>query len=443
MLTAETIFNYVWQHFCSVFSEAKGLEIGYGKTQNGKVKISAAGLPFFEKKVPFPEEICWQIWDGQRIPFLFQNNLKEVISSTENGLEIQADIIAGAFFFLSSWQEIYASARDKFNRFPYEASLQFKHNFITIPVVNYYFNILKTALERAYGVTLKNQLWSENSFATFLSHDVDHLESAWKIEGIKQLKKGSFLNVAKLGFQKLSGKDHFLNVETVAETVKKYGGVSTFFWLNKKGKYQNLPNADYDVAEPKYQKLIAALQEAGFENGVHGSFGTSENPEQLKTEAAKLLLPVKGNRFHYLWFDPEKTPQTLTDAGIAYDSTLGFAEHFGFRNSYCLPFRPFDFLRLKPYPFLEIPLNLMDTTLWHPNYLQIPPQEITQKLEPMLHEIKKFGGVFGLLWHNENFSELNKRNGLEAFENIMQQLVNLKTTFRTGQQLSDKFKTRF
>ncbi len=439
MLTTETIFHYVWLHFCSLYPEAKKLVVSYGGKQSSKVNILPYSLRFFENKLPFPEEICWQSWNNQRIPFLFQTELSEVISKAENAVIINADIIAGAFYFLSGWQEIHATEHDRFGRFPYIASLQFQHNFVTIPVVNYYFDILKTALEKGYGISLQN---SNNQFTTFLSHDVDRLESAWKVEGLKQLKQGKWLEIPKLGFQKLRGEDHWHNLKTVAKTVKKLGAVSTFFWLTQEGKYQEHPNADYDISEPRYQKLISFLQAEGFENALHGSFGSSENTIQLKQEAEKLNVTVTGNRFHYLCFNPEKTPQILTDAGIKYDSTLGFAEHFGFRNAYCFPFRLFDFSTQKPYPFLEIPLNLMDATLWHPNYLQIPPEKIVETITPMLQEIKKFSGVFSLLWHNENFSELNKNNGLVAFEIIMQELQNLGSQFKTGAQICQIYTER-
>ena len=436
MLTSEIVFNYVWLHFCSLYPAAKNLHVAYGENQTGDIKIYATGLTFFEKKLPFPEAICWQNWNGQKIPFLFQSSLPEIISEDENGIKINADIIAAAFYFLSGWQEIHSKERDRFNRFPYKASLQYRHNFVTIPVVNYYFDILKTALEKQYGISLQN---SKNQFTTFLSHDIDRLESAWKVEGLRQLKKGNLLAIPMLAFQKISGKDHWHNLKTVAQTVKKFRATSTFFWLAQKGKYLNHPNADYDIAESKYQQLIKFLEAEGFENAIHGSFGNSENPIQLKTEAAKITDKVIGNRFHYLCFDPIKTPGILVKAGIAYDSTLGFAEQFGFRNSYCFPFRLFDFSSLKPYPFLEIPLNLMDATLWHPNYLQIPPEKVAETIKLMLQEIKKFGGVFGLLWHNENFSELNTKNGLRTFEIIMQELKNLNSSYKTGAQLYQEF----
>jgi hypothetical protein len=441
MLSAAIVLDYVWLHFCSLFPEAAEMKPAYGSEATAKVKINSAGLTFLLKKLTFPEEIFWVMWEDKKIPVLTAGNKESLFTEQEKGLLIQPDIIASAFYFLSGWQEYYSQKRDRFGRFPFSESLQFKHDFVALPVVNYYFDILKTALEKAYGTRLK-KAEENNSFTTFLSHDVDRLESAWKVEGIKQLKQGKILSTGSLVLQKLSGSDHWHNLKTVANTVKKYGAVSTFFWLAQPGKYQGHPNADYDITQPKYQSLLRELAKEGFENGIHGSFGTSTAQDQLKSEISRLQLPVKGNRYHYLCFDPAITAQTLTNAGLQYDSTLGFAEHFGFRNGYCFPFRLFDFSTSKPYPFLEIPLHLMDATLWHPNYLQLAPENVIPTLLPMLTEIKKFGGVFGLLWHNENFSDLNEHNGLAVFESIMQQLQTMGTTFRTGTQLCETYQAR-
>ncbi|KAA9345807.1 polysaccharide deacetylase family protein [Adhaeribacter soli] len=442
MLTPNIIFDYVWLHFCSLYPEAEKLEVLYGSNGQGKLKISAGGFPFFAQKVPFPEQLSWIEFEGTRLPVLFQEPALPLLSENDDQLEIHADLIASAFYFLSGWQEFYSKERDRFNRFPFQASLQYKHQFVTVPVVNYYFGILKTALEKAYGISLKKYENAPTGFTTFLSHDVDRLESAWKVEGLKQAQKGNYFRTAQLVIQKALEQDHWHNLKTVAGTVKKYGATSTFFWLAQPGKYNGHPNADYDIRHPKYQKLIKELAAAGFENSVHGSFGSSENSDQLKAEAAKLNPSVKGNRFHYLCFDPEKTPQALTSADLHYDSTLGFAEHFGFRNAYCFPFRLFDFINLKPYPFLEIPLHLMDATLWHPNYMQILPEQVLETIRPMLQEIQKFGGVFGLLWHNENFSELNIHNGLTVFESIMQELNQMGTIFKTGAAICQTYAER-
>jgi hypothetical protein len=122
---------------------------------------------------------------------------------------------------------------------------------------------------------------------------------------------------------------------------------------------------------------------------------------------------------------------------MAYDTTLGFSEHFGFRHGTCFPFRLFNFKTRQPYHFLEIPLHLMDATLHHPNYLQLTRAEIVPAITSMLREIEKFGGCFTWLWHNENFSEFNSDNGRAAFHQIMEYLQGQQAAFKTTGQVHD------
>lgn len=442
MLTAEIIFSYVWQHFVSVYPAAKELPVKYGGNSTGLVSIENNGLAFLALNKPFPPSLSWRVWEGKRLPFLFPPTEDQLLSEAHGQVHLHADVIAGAFYFLSGWQEYFSSSRDKFGRFPYRESLQYKHDFVTLPVVNYYFDMLRVALEKAYGLPLQHPVWGENAFLTFLSHDVDRLESAWKVAGVKALKKGNLADFFRLALSKLQGRDHWNNLENVMAAVRKFGAVSTFFWLPKQGKFKKHPNADYDITQPRYQQLITEINAAGFENGLHGSFGTATNPAQLETEQQRIPGGVAGNRFHYLCFDPARTPGVLEASTLQYDASLGFAEHFGFRNGYCFPFRLFDFQELEPYRFLELPLHLMDATLWHPHYLQLQPETMVLALSPMLAEIKKFGGCFGLLWHNENFSELNKQNGLTAFNKIMQELNRLNAGYKTGAELATLFQNR-
>ena len=157
---------------------------------------------------------------------------------------------------------------------------------------------------------------------------------------------------------------------------------------------------------------------------------------QLGEEIESLRHGTTGLRFHYLRWEPRQTPALVdvTDR-FSYDSTLGFAEHFGFRHSYCLPFYPFNFQTGAAHNFLEIPLNVMDTTLHHPHYLQLRAEEILPALRPMLEEIKKFGGVATVLWHNDHFDPANHLTGPRQFAEIMHYLQQQGTAFLTGSQI--------
>ncbi|CAN5753903.1 polysaccharide deacetylase family protein [soil metagenome] len=433
----DALLDYVLLHFYSLYgSPSRPFDIHYGLNGTSSVQISRSDLSFFESNDPFPEKVRWEEWGGRQIPFFFPTPEEGPLLRIRDGQAIiTQDVISSAFYLLSGWQEFHSPSRDRFHRFPYEASVQYRHQFITVPVVNYYFDLLKEAIEQAQGITLSSRLWGGAPFATCVTHDVDRYESAWKIASQEELRRGNVKAASRLLWQKLQGRDAWSNLPEVMGVLEKYGAEATFFFLPNHAKHQGHPNADYDISTPRYQKLLAEVERRGHEVGVHGSFKTATHAGYLLQEAARLQRPVQGNRFHYLCYDPSVTADVLKESGLKYDSTLGFPEHFGFRNGYCLPFWPFDFKNRRPYPFLEIPLHLMDVTLHHPHYLQVPPAEMFGAVKPMLEEIIKFRGCFTLLWHNENFSDHAFPGGRAVFEEIISYAASQKTVFLTGSQV--------
>jgi hypothetical protein len=81
----------------------------------------------------------------------------------------------------------------------------------------------------------------------------------------------------------------------------------------------------------------------------------------------------------------------------------------------------------------------MDATLHHPNYLQLAPDQVMPALQPLFAEVKRFGGVASVLWHNENFDPANTANGPRQFHEIMAHLQREGATFRTGREIWQEF----
>ena len=81
-----------------------------------------------------------------------------------------------------------------------------------------------------------------------------------------------------------------------------------------------------------------------------------------------------------------------------YDTSLGYADREGFRNSYCLPFRPYNHQEDRMYDTWEIPLTVMDVTLFQ--YRKLKFDQALCSVRELLKEVNKFQGVFVLLWHN-------------------------------------------
>ncbi|MGV3540520.1 MAG: polysaccharide deacetylase family protein [Rufibacter sp.] len=430
----QLLLDYVLFHFKRVYYLPEPLEISYGQDGHSRIQIQQTPSNFFQQQKPHPEQVIWKDWNGTQLPMFFDASPEaDWLTSDTNGyVTVQFDLVASAFFLLSGWQEFYSPERDQYGRIPYKASIQAKHGLVTKPVVNYYFDILKAAVEKAYGQPVALRTWKGKKFATCLTHDIDYLQSAWKVAGKPALQQGKLGPFFRLLSRKLKGKDAWYNLSEVARELAKLPATSTFFFLPQKGKSNGQPNADYDITSTQVQQEIKRLAATGHEIALHGSHGSGSTPGQLASEQAKINVPMQGNRFHYLRFDPAMSLDILEQTGVRYDSSLGFPEHFGFRNSFCHPFRLYNFKKQQMSSVWELPLNLMDITLNHPNYLQLSPEEVMPAITPMLQEIERFQGVFTLLWHNENFSPYGLPGGLQLFREIAQYLQIRGTTFLTA-----------
>lgn len=440
-MTAAVRLAYVLRHFRQVYDAVPAISIGYADSQP-TIEVADEGGPFFQQSRPYPPAPHWRTWEGQRVPFFFDSaSAAPLLEMRANTVRIAADVISAAFYLLSGWQEYFADARDRHGRFPYAASVQQQYGFVALPVVNYYFDVLKTAIEQVTGRRLQPKPWRAGAgFAVFVSHDVDYLRSAWKSPTKAALRQGRLLEAAQRLWRRLARPDAWDNLEAVATAVAAYGARSTFFMLpeHRPGS-EGTPNADYALS-PGLRRRLQALESEGCEVGLHGSIGTATAAPRLAWERAALPHSPRGLRFHYLRWDPRRTPAVVdAGAGFAYDSTLGFAEHFGFRHSYCHPFYPFNFATGGAHAFLEIPLNVMDATLHHPHYLQLSPAEVLPALRPMFAEIEKFGGVATLLWHNDRFDPANTAMGPQQFSEVMGHLQQRGAAFLRGRDIWQHF----
>ncbi|GAA3980636.1 DUF7033 domain-containing protein [Hymenobacter antarcticus] len=437
LVSDETRLAYVLRHFRLAFEAVPDVAIGYAPTPLG-VMVANHASGFFRVATPYPPAPNIREWAGRRVPFFFDSRPQASLLELATGrATIGADVISAAFYLLSGWQEYFSDARDRHGRFPYAGSVQQQYGFVALPVVNYYFDVLKTAVEHVTSVALRPRRWAADApFAAFITHDIDNLRSAWKAPAKAALRQGQLLKFGQLAWQHFTRPDTWDNLEAVAAAVAGFGARSTFFILPEhQPGADGTPNADYQIAASLRERL-RRLKQAGAEISLHGSIGTAaDGGARLGREIEALRPDIAGLRFHYLRWEPRATPALVAAAGFRYDSTLGFAEHFGFRNSYCQPFYPFNFATGGAHNFLEIPLNVMDTTLHHPNYLQLRAEEILPALQPMFAEIEKFGGVATVLWHNDHFDPANTVTGPVQFAEIMQHLRARGAAFRTGSQI--------
>lgn len=364
------------------------------------------------------------IREVEGLPILFpvteQKELYYIDSN--NNLIFCHDILKSAFYLLSGYQEYQnKDSHDALNRFSFLDSIQYKLGFVDKPIVNYYFGIIVQAIS-LYGA--KNNLPVShprifNTFGFILSHDVDYIDLYTKnyflykvkeVVGIKQSKLPAWTNfkLGLIGFLKYSNiikcDNPYWNFDFMRKVERDNNLRSVFYFLDR-----GILHSDsyYSFNEHRMIGLFKYLKQENCEIGLHGTVESISSREKMKSSIDKLQqasnVTIVGVRQHrLLWHHPE-TALIQESLGLKYDTTLGFAAHEGFRNSYCHPFRIYNFEEDRMTRLWEFPLNVMDVTLFA--YQKYTIADAYDKSLHIMHEVKKFGGVFSLLWHNSFFDE--------------------------------------
>lgn len=259
------------------------------------------------------------------------------------------------------------------------------------PIVESAVNAFGAELERAElersGFHVRKARWPGNApYAVALTHDVDNIARprSHLMERRSRFSKRDFL-LAILGVRSV-----YDNVSYMAGLERAKGLRSSFYFLS----------SEYDMG--KVSADLPALQREGWEVGLHGDFGTHDSAEKFAEALARFRrvagVEPTGVREHYLRFDFRKTWGIIDSAGLDYDTTVGNRATLGFRMGLATPFHPPD-SDWKPMRILELPLVLMDTTLW--GYLKRNEEEGMSDFLSMKGKVARVNGLFTLLWHQE------------------------------------------
>ena len=367
-----------------------------------------------------------------------------------NNLIFTHDYLKSSFYLLSGLQEIETDKKDFIGRFPFSESIQKKVNCVTIPVVNYYFEIIIQGLElfcSHHKINFKRKRLFDN-FGFFLSHDVDQIafyhvrETAFKLKQLlglsplifsKPLTFKLFLKGLVYLINPFPKKDPWWNFDEMTALEKGLRIRSAFYFL--KHEHCNMDSRCY-FDNPKIKTLIKSLKNDGFEVGLHGTILSAENEESLLRQTNEFVEIYGemhcGIRQHFLRFIHPKTFALQQKAGFKYDTTLAFAEHDGYRNSYCYPFRPYDFENDKMFDIWEIPLTMMEVSVL--NYRKLNFDGLKNAAFHLIDEAHKFGGLFSLLWHNSRLTEYEYPGVQEFYKELLEQIVEEKPAVFTGEE---------
>jgi peptidoglycan/xylan/chitin deacetylase (PgdA/CDA1 family) len=333
------------------------------------------------------------------------------------------DYLATIFYMVNCLQEYnpVASALDKYGRFRFEESFQYRFQ-----------NITENHVQRCIDAfcnehdALKYLAHQHQPTKVLLTHDIDSLYGAWKYESIWALKQGRLGLMFKIIAEFFLQNHSWFTIDKMLKIHTDNDVKSTFFWITQQGRDNvGIKNADYAIQSSVIQKTLNTVLNQGFEVGLHKS--------SLKTSflEEKNQLPqghIAANRFHFLKYNIPMGWQALEIGAVALDTSLGFVEAYGFRNGYGLPFAPFDWSQQRTLKTLVTPLNIMDGTLG--DYMKIPVNQIQNHIIDFF-EKHKYDALITLLWHNTEFSEYSFKAYIEIYKNILLYLKENETEITT------------
>ena len=378
--------------------------------------------------IPAEDPVLWQTAEPKHVtldgvPVLNAGEAPSSLSHRHHGqVRLTFDLARGAFWLLSRQEELGDGNRDAFGRFDCSASWLVRHGLAEVPVVDLYARLLARVLAEVAvraGLPLLRKLpWPRGQhYAVVLSHDVDDAGRFSPRQGLRMLgqaisqrsprgmARGTYYALAGLGNLLGRQSDPCWNFEVVMELEAEAGYRSTFFFVPEVGSARRDP--PYEVDTPRLRDLLSRLRAGGWEVGVHGNFDSYLDPEALRAQREKLERvlggTVRGVRQHYLRLQVPETFRAQVDAGFAYDGTVGYRSTVGFRAGVAFPFRPFDPTAGRQLALLELPLTVMDGSLfWQ---LNLEPPEASARTLALLGAVRSVEGVAVLLWHQRVWYE--------------------------------------
>lgn len=394
------IANFIFKDLC-------GFDVSYTESEeefntSKKAKLSYSEIPFgpeinitphtllFEKGIK-PQNISLSVWNN--IPVLFKNR----------NTQIPFDIFAASFFLLSRYEEYLPHIADNYNRFEADSSIAFQNKFLHLPVINLWVDELKKLI-----LTKHPELkCKENSYRYISTIDIDNAW-AFKHKGfmrtvgafVRSAVRADFTDI-KERVKSLWGRmqDPYDTYDLLLSVQKEYKLEMIYFFL-----LGNYGTNDKNISANNFafQCLIKHLGDYA-ETGIHPSFGSNNNVQQVKIEINRLTQITHKNvvksRQHFLKLHLPDTYKNLIACGIQEDYTMGYASQIGFRAGVCTPFNWYDLDAEQAAPLIVYPFCVMDATLNF--YMKLKPQEAIEKCKEVIDQVKKVKGTCVTLWHNE------------------------------------------
>ncbi|MGV3612333.1 MAG: polysaccharide deacetylase family protein [Fluviicola sp.] len=323
------------------------------------------------------------------------------------------DPLASIFYVLSRYEEYSPKFPDDHGRFTAKESLQSKFGWLHLQIVERWIE----AFFQVYSPELLTILQEKKTLRVIPSFDIDNTFAykwkegwrSWLSNGKDLLQNNKERLKERKAVQKGESADPFDSFETIREVFKNYPETRVFWQLGNYAKY------DTNIAwnHPQHQELISEMSQLG-NVGLHPSYASNQLDERLNQEVMRIRKitskTVTESRQHFLKLNLPVTYLRMIERGFEKDYTMGYADDYGFRAGTAHEHAFFDLLTNQVYPdYRIVPFAYMDGTLLE--YKKLTIDQSLKAIDQLIDEVKKYGGMFCFIWHNETLAEAGKWKG--------------------------------
>lgn len=383
------------------FSSYKGPRLSYTLNPIGDELFFSSRMILFETGIT-EQNITVFEWEGRKVFY-----------AVGKMSVLPFDPFAAGFYLVSRYEEYLPHIRDRLDRFDAHQSLAWQNGFLSEPVVNQWAELMADLLHKRYP----EMIFKKKPYTYVATIDIDNAW-AYREKGIMRTLGGVARDALKFDFNELKNrlrvllgiqKDPYDTYDFQLSQHKRYGIRPLYFFLV--GDY-GINDKNIPVQNRRFRRLIRHLSDYA-DVGVHPSFGSNQNPEKLKVEIGRLRsilhYDIVRSRQHFLMLKFPDTYRHLLERDIKEDYSMGFANEIGFRAGISSPYNFYDLdlesettLRIHPFAVMDATLNL---------YMHLSPEEAISRIRILIDKVRKVGGVFSTLWHNETLSDEKQWKG--------------------------------
>lgn len=394
----EFLFGEVLNVPVVITSDPHEFKSGEGSKINYSLLPFEGALKMHPHPLLFEHGITYQSLE----PVTYEDDVFFFESSPDSFLPF--DPFASSFYLLTRYEEYLMREFDEHCRYPSFQSVLSRNHLLQKPVVNQWAQLIAQKIKEQYP----DFDYQKPQFDFLSTIDIDNAW-AYKNKSLQRTAGALAKGILKGNLQQNKERLQVLRGEK-DDPYDTYDFIKKLYWerpellqffilLSRTSKYDR----NISPGNSELQKLVKDLCEH-FSVGIHPSYRSTKKKRVLKREIKNLQRichkKVESSRQHFLRLELPKTYRRLLKAGIKNDFTMGYADNVGFRAGTASPFWFYDLhketkTKLRIYPF-----QMMDVTLR--SYLNLNPVEALVVVENLMLEIRKYGGTFISLWHNES-----------------------------------------